>query len=110
MLSCILIDYEIIASVITCSEYGVNPKRDEKEELIKEFEEFLEKVGIPMLNVNKNHATRAYLMIAIYKFLNEMDGIQIGTAIEEGCDKFLTNDIKLEKVEELELIPVDKLE
>ena len=102
--------YEIITSVITYSEYGVKPKRDEKEELIKEFEEFLEKVGIPMLNVNKSHATRAYEMRAKYKFLKGMDGIQIGTAIEEGCDKFLTNDTKLEKIEELEIVLVDKLE
>jgi len=102
--------YEIITSVITYSEYGIKPKRDHKEELIKEFEEFVGKIGIPLLNVDKNHATKAYEMRAKYKFLKGMDGIQIGTAIEESCDKFLTNDIKLGKVEELEIILVDKLE
>ena len=101
--------YEIITSVITYSEYGVIPKRDKKENLIEEFEEFLRKVGVALLNVNKIHATKAYEMRTKYKFLKGMDGIQIGTAIEEGCDKFLTNDVKLEKIEELEVILINKL-
>ena len=101
--------YEIITSVITYSEYGVIPKRDKKENLIEECEEFLRKVGVALLNVNKIHATKAYEMRTKYKFLKGMDGIQIGTAIEEGCDKFLTNDVKLEKIEELEVILINKL-
>ena len=102
--------YEIITSVITYSEYGVKPKREHKEDLIGKFEEFIEKVGIPMLEVKKSHATRAYEMRAKYKFLKGMDGIQIGMAIEEGCDKFLTNDIRLERLKELEIVLVDGLE
>ncbi len=101
--------HEMITSVITYSEFGVKPKRDGKEKLIVQFDDFLRKSGINMLPVNKPHAQKAYELRAKYKFLKGMDAIQIGTAIEEGCDDFLTNDIKLERITEIKISLLDKL-
>jgi len=38
-----------------------------------------------------------------------MDSLQLGAAIFEKCDKFLTNDFKLAKINELEVIILDNL-
>ena len=98
-----------ITSVITYSEYGVKPERLKKQELIHEFEIFIEKLGIPLLEVKRIHAQKAYQLRARYPFLKGMDAIQLGTAITEKCDEFLTNDHKLETIEEIKVVLIDKL-
>jgi predicted nucleic acid-binding protein len=100
---------ELVTSVITLSEFGVKPKKENKEEIIAQFESFLSKAGIPFIEVNKTHAEKAYELRAKYKFLKGMDALQIGIAIESKCDQFLTNDAKLEKIVEIKVILVENL-
>ncbi len=38
-----------------------------------------------------------------------MDALQVSVAIEKNCDQFLTNDKKLSKVSELQIIIVEDL-
>jgi len=100
---------ELVTSVITLSEFGVKPQKEGKSELIQQFEEFIEKVGIKMVDVNKHHARESYKFRSRYQFLKGMDSLQIGVAKLEDCDKFLTNDIKLSKIKEIEIVLVKDL-
>ena len=102
-------EQEVITSVITYSEYGVNPQKKDQPELIEKFENFLNRAGIALLEVNKSHAKKAYQLRAKYEFLKGMDSIQLGTAMIESCDRFLSNDAKLKKVTEVEVILIDSL-
>jgi uncharacterized protein with PIN domain len=51
-------DDELITSVITPMEFGVKPAQENKPEINIKFEEFLEKLNIPVLNVDKNIAKK----------------------------------------------------
>lgn len=100
---------EMLTSVITYSEFGVKPCSEGKLELVGKFDRFLEKSGVEMLAVKKTHAQKAYELRARYKFLKGMDAIQLGVAIEEDCDKVLTNDLKWKKNNEINCFFIDEL-
>lgn len=60
---------EINTSVVTYSEFCVKPEKEGEQELITEFEIFIEKFDIPLFEVKKYHAKKAYQLRAKYKFL-----------------------------------------
>jgi len=100
---------EIITSVVTYAEYGIKPEKKEEYVLIEEFEKLLEMLDIEMFDIEKQHAQKSYQLRAKYNFLKGMDSLQLGVAILENCDKFLTNDYKLDKIEEIEIVLLDSL-
>ena len=99
---------QIITSVITYSEFGVAPIREQKPELINEFEAFLHKTDISLIEIKKAYAFKASELRAKYLFLKGMDSLQIGTAIEENCDVFVSNDFKLKSIKEIDVLLLDK--
>jgi predicted nucleic acid-binding protein len=94
---------ELITSVITILEFGVKPQRDGNVEINHKFEEFLERLGIEVIDINRAISRKAYHLCAKYPALKAMDSLQIAVALIEKCDKFLTNDIKLKKINELQV-------
>ena len=100
---------ELLTSVITLSEFGVGPNKKGKPELVQQFEEFIEKIGIKMVNVNRDHAKLSSKLRSKYQFLKGMDSLQIAMAQLENCDHFLTNDIKLSKIREIKVVLVKDL-
>lgn len=100
---------KIITSVVTYAEYGIKPEKEDKQELIDKFDKLIEQLDIEMFEIKKEHAKKSYQLRAKYNFLKGMDSLQLGVAISEDCDKFLTNDFKLEKIEEIEVVLLDKL-
>ena len=54
-------------------------------------------------------ARKAFKLRAKYDFLKSMDALQISVALEKNCDQFLTNDKKLKKVSELQIVIIEEL-
>ncbi|WP_375559871.1 type II toxin-antitoxin system VapC family toxin [Bernardetia sp. OM2101] len=105
----ILNQEKLVTSVITVMEFGVMPERQGKQETILKFRDFLDSMDISVISINEQISVRAYKLRAKYSFLKGMDALQMAVALEENCEKFLTNDDKLKSVTELEVILIDNL-
>lgn len=90
-------------------EFGVMPTRQGRQELTLQFESFLRMMNISVEEIDRNTAQTAYQLRAKYDFLKGMDALQISVALEKECDQFLTNDKKLKRVSELQIILVEDL-
>ncbi len=105
----ILNQEKLVTSVITVMEFGVMPERQGRQEAILKFREFLDLMDISVISINEQISVRAYKLRAKYSFLKGMDALQMSVALEENCEKFLTNDDKLKNITELEVILIDNL-
>lgn len=105
----ILNQEKLVTSVITIMEFGVMPERLARQETITKFREFLAAMDIDIIPINEKLSIKAYKLRAKYAFLKGMDALQMAVALEENCEKFLTNDDKLKNVTELEVILIDNL-
>ena len=94
----------LVTSVVTLMEFGVKPEREERQDIIQRFENLLEELEIELLNIDKMLARRAYQLRAKYTFLKGMDALQLAAALSSNCEEFVTNDIKLKKINELKVI------
>ncbi len=102
-------EHELVTSVITVMEFGVMPERKGQQELILQFENFLQLLGISVEEIDQQVARTAYKLRAKYDFLKGMDALQMSVAIEKNCDQFLTNDKKLSRVSEVQIVLVEDL-
>lgn len=100
---------ELITSVITLMEFGVMPQKRGRQDLILKFEDFLKIMNISIEDIGQNMARKAFQLRAKYDFLKSMDALQISVALEKNCDQFLTNDKKLKKVSELQIVIIEEL-
>ena len=99
----------LVTSVVTYMEFGVKPERENRQEVIRKFDELLSKLNIRILVVDKEAGQKAYQMRAKYQFLKGMDALQIGLSIKENCSVFLTNDKNLKKIAEINVKTMDDL-
>ena len=86
--------YQIVISRINEMEYLVKPFRDNKDELIDNFYHFLNDFDIKISDVDEKVAIIAAKLRA-YNNLKQMDALLVGTAINEKCSYFITNDFKI---------------
>jgi len=100
---------EIVTSVVTISEFGVKPTKENRSDLIKKFEELLARLNVKILVVDQSAAKKAYELRAKYQFLKGMDAFQMALCINEKCDCFITNDKKLKRVTEIDVDTMDDL-
>ena len=100
----------LITSVITIMEFGVKPQKEEKQEIINRFEELLDRLGIEVVEIDREIAKTGYKLRAKYGFLKGMDAMQLATALKNGCEEFVTNDIPLTKIQEIKVILIKELE
>lgn len=100
---------EMLTSVITVEEYFVYPYRSGKVELIKNFEEFVSKIGIRILDIDKEAASQGAMVRAEFKDFKGMDALLIGAALSSGCELFLTNDKQLRQEKKIKCITLDEL-
>lgn len=101
-------DY-IVTSVVTLSEFGVKPTKDNRLDLIEKFEELLSRLNVEILVVDQSAAKKAYELRAKYQFLKGMDAFQLALSINEKCSRFITNDKKLKRVTEIDVKTMDDL-
>ncbi|WPP52921.1 type II toxin-antitoxin system VapC family toxin [Catalinimonas niigatensis] len=96
-----------MTSVLSIAEFGVKLQKENKIEVIAAFHQLLTDFHFQVYDINAEIAQQAYQLRAKYIFLKGMDALQLATAMVSGCNRFFTNDKKLNKVEELQLVMVE---
>lgn len=96
---------KIVTSVITLLEVLPKPIEKGREDLAEKFAEFIKHgKNVLLIHIDPDIAEKAGKLKGQYTFLKSMDAIQIGTALETGCELFITNDTELTKIKEIEII------
>ena len=96
-------------SAITLTEVLVHPKRTGDRALERTYRLLLlESRNLSLIPVSPLIAERAAELRARYRLLTP-DAIQIATALQQGCQTFLTNDLTLRRVTELRVLALEEL-
>jgi predicted nucleic acid-binding protein len=96
-------------SVATLMEFSVVPERAQQLQPITDFHRLMASLGAPLHAIAQPTAELAAKLRARYPALKGMDALQISSALQYGCDTFLTNDRKLKQVSELRVLLVEEL-
>jgi predicted nucleic acid-binding protein len=102
--------FTVVCSTITLSECLTKPLKESDFVLVKAYNELFETTyGLTMVSVDMEIARHAAELRAKYG-LKTPDALHIATALETGCQTFLTNDMKLKQVTEIQVLVLDELE
>ena len=102
-------DVPILTSVISISEFGVNPKRLNKLELIEDMEQMLAMLQVKVVDINLEMAEISSSLRAKYQSLKSFDALQLAAAISSNCNLFITNDKRLKTITEINVRTMDDL-
>lgn len=92
-------------SVISLVEVLPKPVYEGKESIARKFAKFLRYgKGLILVEISADIAETAGRLRGRYDFLKTMDALQISAVLDVGADSFLTNDIKLKDINELNII------
>jgi predicted nucleic acid-binding protein len=92
------------SSVITLAEVLPKPLQAGQEHLAAEFTEFLRRGrNFTLVEISAAIAEKAGRLRGKYPMLKALDALQLATALELHVDAFLTNDMKLKRVEEVNI-------
>ena len=93
-----------ITSIITLIEACVHPQRQGRLDLVRTYERsLLRSQQVRTLHIDAPLARRAVILRAQYG-IHVPDALQIAAAIEHGATVFVTNDRRLAKVQELDVL------
>ena len=99
-----------VASVLALTEVLVHPLRTGNQTLAQDYENILlNSTGFRLVPVDTNVARQSADLRARYN-LRTPDALHIATALEAGCEAFLTNDLALKRVTEVRVLALDELE
>ncbi|MFN0035488.1 MAG: type II toxin-antitoxin system VapC family toxin [Saprospiraceae bacterium] len=98
-----------VTSILSLAEFGVVPERNTRQDLIADFEHLIRIASFEMLPIERQIAIISYKLRAKYPALKALDSLQLAAAISSGCDHFFTNDYKLKRVQEINVVIVDEL-
>ena len=98
-----------LTSTITDAEYLVFPYKNQNSDKIKAYEAFLLDFSFQIVEPNRVITKQAAKLRAKYRDIKGMDSIHLATSIYFNCDIFLTNDIQLRQVKEVNVLLVDDL-
>ncbi len=101
---CFEFDKRLKTSVISKLEFCVKPYQEDQYELIKLFHAFVRDAHMEMVSINETDAEFAAQLRAQNNFLKNFDALQIAVAINNGCDTFLTNDKKLQRIQDINVV------
>lgn len=102
-------EIRVITSVLTLTEVLVLPLRLKDQRLVERYSRILLQAdNIFSSEVSTAIATRAADLRAAHR-LRTPDAIQLATAIDQGADAFLTNDVALAKAAGIEILMVEEL-
>jgi len=100
-------DFVFKTSVVTLIEVLVHPMRHNQQFLVEQYQRILcNSASIDILNIDIEVATKTALLRAKYA-LKTPDAIQLASALISSSDFFLTNDLRLKNVNEIEVITLD---
>jgi predicted nucleic acid-binding protein len=99
-----------ITSVLTLTEVLVQPLKLGKPQIAQSYQQILlNSRNFHVVSIDAAIAQIAADLRARYN-LRTPDALQIGAALEQHCDAFLTNDRGLQRVMEIRVLVVDELE
>ncbi len=99
----------LVTSILSLAEFGVIPERNNRQDLIGDFEHLIGSAAIEVLLLDRQCAIISYKLRAKYPALKSLDSLQLAAAINAGCDYFFTNDYKLKRIPEIKMLIVDEL-
>ena len=103
-------EMEAVTSILTLTEVLVQPIRKGDASLRERYRTLLlHSRHFRTLPIESAIAVRAADIRARYG-LRTPDALQIATALESGCDAFLTNDLRLRRIVEIPVLLLDDLE
>jgi predicted nucleic acid-binding protein len=101
---------QAVSSVITLTEVLTQPLKVSNTQLQQEYKDILlNSGGFHLLPITSRIAEAAADLRARYN-LRTPDALHIAAAIDAGCDAFLTNDIGVKRVTEINILVLDELE
>lgn len=86
-------------SAISVTEFVTKPLADGKVSEVERFRQFLSSLSIQVLAVTYEIAERAGRLRSQHPSIQTPDALIVATALERGCDIFVTNDKDLKKLE-----------
>ena len=93
------------SSVMTLTEVLPKPIEAGNELLARQFAEFLTcGKNLNLLEISAGIAEKAGRLRGQYPSLKAIDAIQISAAMSAGADAFVTNDVKLKQIKEMEVL------
>jgi predicted nucleic acid-binding protein len=102
--------FSFVTSTITLLEVQVLPLRSGRDDIAANYRRLLtESTSIEIIDLTKDIATTAARLRAKYS-LKTPDSIQIATAIEYNADFFLTNDLRLKNIEDVNTLTLQDLQ
>jgi predicted nucleic acid-binding protein len=98
---------QAVTSTVTLIEVLVQPLSKGKQELYSRYEQYLRfGPSLTLRSLDPNLALRAAQLRAHYQ-IRTPDAVQLAAAIEFGARLFLTNDERLRKVAEIEIVVLE---
>lgn len=98
-----------VTSVITLCEVLVHPLRRGNAYLQREYTDLLlNSANLQTLPVDADVAAQAAVLRAAYN-LRTPDALHLATALNAGCEAFLTNDSTLRRITEISVLTLDDL-
>lgn len=102
-------EFSIVTSTITLLEVLVHPIRQNNQQLVQQYRTILSNVtGIEMFPLDINISEHAAQLRGKYN-IRTPDAIQMATAIHAGATCFLTNDVALPEIPNLQMLFVENL-
>ncbi len=95
-------------SVISIAEYSLYPYLYDKS-LITKYNQFLDIMGIKVIEINKEIAEKSAFIKSQYKYFKTADSLQLASALVYNCDLFITNDKQLRQFSDIEILVLDDL-
>lgn len=77
--------------------------------MIQNFENFVDDLGINVINIDQSIAAKAASIRARYSGFKAMDSLQLASAVSENCDLFLTNDKQLLQFNQIDCKTADNI-
>jgi predicted nucleic acid-binding protein len=99
----------LATSTITLAEFGVQPQRIGRLDLIQNFKDLIRDLNVDFQPVNEVVAEISYKLRATHPFLRPMDALHLATSIHLSCQYFLTNDLKLKQITEMRIVILEEL-
>jgi len=102
-------DFLFQTSVITLLEVLVHPMRENEHQLVEEYKNILcNSPSIDIIDLTVDIAIKAAALRAKYGLITP-DSIQVATALNASAEYFLTNDIRLKAISEIEILILDEI-
>ena len=101
-------DFTVVTSTVTLLEVLVHPLRHNNASLADEYRDILLNSKLLTFEISSTIAEQAAKLRAVHN-IRTPDAIQISAALHAGATHFLTNDIRLPKIQNIQILSLDSI-